>query len=155
MNAKGNLSPEQYSALQKRVANEDVSTIKQAKWEDWAALGKAIVSGGVEAGEKAIKWTPKMAISAIGLLLAGAGVAGGIGTYAYTKANDPGNIKYNAMRKGLQEYAKSKANESPITLLAPDNSYFEALDKGTAHQPIRKQPEIINEDLNRPLKMTF
>ena len=80
--------------------------------------------------------------------------------YQYTKASDPSNIKYRAMKKGLNEYAKQKAGISPITMSDPGDEYFAYVDKGKsapggAPASPREQPDMGEQRFNTPVSVSF
>ena len=157
-NAKGLLTDKEYADLQGRVAESVPSTVKEASisdtikdiwnWKDWLA-GKAQGVG------EAVDMSGRSVIAALGLIAAGVAGAAGIASYTYTKASDPDNIKYKAIEKGLQEYAKGKSSTTPITMLAPNKAFFDKLDQGAPQKTIRDLPQVTTDDINKPLSMTL
>lgn len=70
-------------------------------------------------------------LTSYGMLAAGLLGLSAVGSYAYFSAADKNNIRYKAMKRGINDYAKVKAMNSPVTIV-PKNSdqYFEDIDKG-------------------------
>lgn len=84
----------------------------------------------------------KGSLNSAGLLAAGLLGASAIGSYKYFSMNDPNNIKYKAMKKGLKEYATQKSMITPITNVPEDaQEYFAAIDKGEKEKSTRELPE--------------
>lgn len=94
--------------------------------------------------------------TAIGLLTAGAGLLTGIGAYKYFKESNPDNIRYKAMKRGLSEFARLKAEGTPITVSA-DPEMLARIDAGKDEEEgdgaVREQPEA--EATRKPLKLTL
>ena len=99
-------------------------------------------------------WTPRQndpnkehnlirsGVTGLGLLLLAVGGATGLGAYKYFKAADPGNIQYDAVKKGLSEYARNKSHMTPITTIPTDAStYFQGVDEGARKPSPRDMPE--------------
>jgi len=66
---------------------------------------------------------------AVLLLTIGAGITSGVGAYRYFKKSDPGNIKYKAYERGLQDYARLKTQMTPLTI-SPDRELLDSIDDG-------------------------
>ena len=95
-------------------------------------------------------------LAGIGLLMVGLTGASAIGAYKYFSASDPANIKYKAIKKGLKEYAKTKAAGTPLTIVPTDAAqYFGAIAGGNGQQElsVRQQPEITQA--NKPISITL
>jgi len=59
------------------------------------------------------------------LILAGLGVMTAIGSYKYSKASNINNLRYNAIKRGLKDYARNKSYASPVSIIPQDaDQYF-------------------------------
>ena len=59
------------------------------------------------------------------LILAGLGVMTSIGSYKYSKASNINNLRYNAIKRGLKDYARNKSYASPVSIIPQDaDQYF-------------------------------
>lgn len=94
--------------------------------------------------------------TAIGLLTLGAGLMTGVGAYKYFKENNVENIKYKAMKRGLSEYARRKAEMTPLAISA-DQGMLDRIDAapsdGKSKDDVRKQTEA--QETRRPLALTL
>lgn len=105
------------------------------------------------------------------------------GSHKYFSATNENNIKFKAFKKGLNEYAKTKALATPITTLPADaQEYFKAIDEGVPAtsdgtpvesaptvQPeipqspsieaskavMRTAPTVLDDDMNKPISVTI
>lgn len=85
------------------------------------------------------------ALSSLGLVVLGLGGAAALGAYRYFSMANPNNIKYNAINKGLREYARTKASGTPLTIVPTDSEqYFQQIAGGDdpKGQSPREQPEL-------------
>lgn len=123
----------------------------------------AEVRAALEAGSRAGEYVKtasdpspvwRAGITGAGLLLAALGISSAVGAYKYFSAADPDNIKYKALKKGLETYAKNKAAMTPITTI-PEGAeeYFKAIDEGGARKGVREQPEV--SPAARPISITL
>lgn len=106
-------------------------------------------------GEGAPAWTPprqtdpdkehnmiRAGWTGLGLLVLALAGATGVGAYKYFKAADPGNIKYDAVKRGLNDYARNKTHMTPITTIPTDaGAYFQSIDEGAKKPSPRDMPE--------------
>lgn len=145
--ARGNLSQQELDALNKRVADEGLGLEKDAK-EEW----KGLVTGTRD--------KIQAVLTAIGVLATAIGGASFMGSYWHTKKSDPTNLKYEAIKKGLNEYAKQKAGMTPIDVTMPSDAYFDAIEgrkPGDAQKKLtaRAEPDMSNINLNTPISITL
>lgn len=105
------------------------------------------------------------------------------GAHKYFSATNENNIKFKAFKKGLNEYAKTKALATPITTLPADaQDYFKAIDEGipatSDGEPVesaptvqpeipqspsieaskavmRTAPTVLDDDMNKPISVTI
>jgi hypothetical protein len=105
------------------------------------------------------------------------------GAHTYFSATNENNIRFTAFKKGLNEYAKTKALATPITTLPADaQEYFKAIDEGVPAtsdgtpvesaptvQPeipqspsieaskavMRTAPTVLDDDMNKPISVTI
>ena len=168
MNSRGNLSKKQLDSLNRQIDEEDILT-KDAELKLTDLPGGEFISNVVAGAKEA----PKLVSAAAGILATAIAGSSFIGMYQWTKANDPDNIKYKAIRKGLNEYAKSKAGMTPITIAEPNDAYFDLIegknkdkeeeDKAkaeaeaqiTAALPARMQPSLGDVKFNNPVSISF
>ena len=168
MNARGNLTQEQLDMLNKQLADEDIGMVKnESFWDDAEKMPL-----GIGAAVKLLRAGPTVArgaTSAAGILAAAIAMTSFIGMHQYTKAGDPDNIKYKAIKKGLNEYAKQKSNMSPINLAEPSDAYFnliegkkpgkekaaEELHKRIAEASPRDQADLGNTTFSNPVSISF
>lgn len=97
----------------------------------------------------------RQAITAAGLLYSALGVATGVTAYNYFSKNNEGNIRYNAIKKGLNIYARDEALRSPISIIPQDaDKYFKELDAPEVHKvTARKAPTVDPDALNNPISV--
>ena len=92
-------------------------------------------------------------ISSLGLLtLAVTGVTA-YGAYRKSKANNENNIKYKAVKKGLDAYTREKSSQTPLTV-APEDSraYFDSIDQGKASNAANVE---LGSGALKPVSMTI
>jgi len=66
--------------------------------------------------------------TSMALLIAGLGIATGIGAYKYFSASDTNNLRYRAIKRGLKDYARGKTFVSPVSVIPQDaDKYFKDL----------------------------
>lgn len=98
--------------------------------------------------------TIRKGVTGLGLLVLALAGATGAGAYTYFSASDPGNLRYKAIKSGLQEYARNKTGMTPITTIPQDaESYFKAIDEGSKPKSVRDMGEI--EATRRPISVTL
>lgn len=135
--AKGNASQDEVTKATKGINNTDIY-VKDASLNKEALWGEV----GQIAG-----------LTAITVLVASA-----LGAHEYFKAGDSNNIKYNAYKKALKEYAKTKAGMSPITITPTDSDkFFNYIDSAAAAKPVtaRNQPSYDSDSLNKPISISI
>lgn len=131
--AKGTISDAEVAKALGRVDDES-NYVKTASGERYPTLRKGVTGLGL-------------------LVLALAG-ATGAGAYRYFSASDPGNLKYKAIKSGLQEYARNKTGMTPITTIPQDaDSYFKAIDEGAKPKTVREMAE--KDDTRKPISVTL
>lgn len=99
-------------------------------------------------------------VSAAGLLGIAMMGATAVGSYKYFSAGNPNNIKYRAIKKGLAEYAKQRANLTPISVIPTDSSEFFTEIDGPEAAPVAKVaprglPQFDPNTLNTPISVTL
>ena len=93
-------------------------------------------------------------ITGLGLLLLALTGATAAGSYRYFSESDPDNLKYKAVQKGLNEYARNKTGMTPITTVPQDaDTYFKQIDEGAGDKSTRELPE--KESTRKPISITL
>lgn len=93
-------------------------------------------------------------LSGSGAIILALGLTAAGGSYAYFSRSDPNNIKYKAMKKGLAEYAKSKALDTPISIVPEDAAtYFKNIDAVPTQKTLRQMPEM--SATRKPISITL
>lgn len=91
--------------------------------------------------------TATAALAALTVLVAGLSA---YGAYHRDSKNNPNNLKYKAMKQGLEAYTREKALNTPLTVLPSDaNEYFKKLDAVTPKGDGAYIPS------NSPVSMSF
>lgn len=143
--ARGTLTQEEYDELTARVAaeSEDASDMtKTAKrgMDMFSPFDRVKNLGVFRASSEPVR----NLMAAVGILATAVGAASFMGSYYYTKASDPNNIQYKAIKKGLNEYAKQKSGMSPIDIGMPSDAYFNMIDG------VQPEPAQARKALSRP-----
>lgn len=137
--AKGTATEEEVSralSLADTVANKTASLNKTA------------------GGDKDKHAVPRAALAAAGLLAVGLAAASSIAGYRHFSATDENNVKYKALKQGLDRYARAKTQMSPITFIPEGGrEYFESIDRDQAPPDVRSQPEIT--PAKKPISITL
>jgi hypothetical protein len=93
-------------------------------------------------------------VTGLGLLLLALTGATAVGSYRYFSESDPDNLKYKAVQKGLNEYARNKTGMTPITTVPQDAAtYFQSIDDGADDKSTRELPE--KESTRKPISITL
>lgn len=98
-------------------------------------------------------------ISGVGLLTLALLAASAAGSYSYFSASDPDNMKYKAMKKGLDAYARSKTSMTPISIIPKGgDEYFAGIDESDKEgdddkDKARELPE--QEATHQPISITL
>lgn len=149
--AKGTITPEEVRAALASINDSD-NYVKIASLRKLAEPRAANEPETSESGppHKYVAGT----IAGLGLLTLGLMGASAIGSYRYNMAADPGNIAYNAMKQGLNEYARNKAYSSNVTIV-PENGeeYFRNIDEGQLDKNTRELPE--KQPTRKPISVTL
>ena len=91
-------------------------------------------------------------LAIFGLLGAAALLGTGYGAYTYFSAANPANIRYRALKAGLDEYAKQKAAMTPITMMPVDTDKIVKKLDGTPDQTLpRDLPEYNTNSIRQPV----
>lgn len=105
-------------------------------------------------GDKDKHAIPRAALAAAGLLAVGLATASSIAGYRHFSATDENNIKYKALKQGLDRYARAKTQMSPITFIPEGGrEFFENIDSAQAPSDVRSQPEIT--PAKKPISITL
>ena len=123
-NAKGKLTKEELDALNKEIQD--------------AGIAQHIVLPATPAEEgqdKQAAGALEMAWTGISMAAASLLALSFLGSYQYTSARDPRNIQYKAIKKGLKEYAKTKAATTPVYTVNPGSDPFAKLDAEDKAEP--------------------
>lgn len=103
-----------------------------------------------------LKDIPRKSFQGYGLLASALLVASAIGGYEYFKATDEDNIRFKATEKGLNEYAKNKANMSTVNIVPTDaGAYFDRIDQGAPKATDRTAIEIDTNEMNKPISISL
>lgn len=116
-------------------------------------------------------------VQGMGLLSSLVVLASAIGMYEYAGSRDENNVRYKALKKGLEEYTKNKSGYTPITIVPTDaKKYFDSIDNAgkapaakakapaaavlaaaTTPAPLsaRQEPAALIEDYNKPISITL
>jgi len=101
--------------------------------------------------------------------------AAAIGSYAYFSKADENNVRYRAMKQGLQEYARVKSGFTPVSIIPTKSRKFfseidaedkeekkrkknpvvAALDKAVELKPVREEMPVLTETYNKPISLTL
>lgn len=127
---------------------------------------------GRDIGDAASNATRKLT-QGVGILSSLIMLASAIGMYEYAGSRDENNIRYKALKKGLEEYTKNKSGYTPITVVPTDaTKYFGSIDNpgaevkkkpaakilaaaATPQISARQEPAAITEDYNKPISITL
>ena len=162
--------------LQDRVANKNdylkkliIARARNAKGKlTERDLRKALRRPDFEDAEIQIKQgandTSSSISAAVGLLALGLLGVTTYGSYKYFEANNPNNIKYKAYKKGLEEYAATRSNKTPLTVGSSDAEIFKKIDETdeTPEELARKKKKLqegatplLLEDKHTPVSITL
>lgn len=125
---------------------------------DDQALDAYVKTAGATASDSVAPKAPGMfmrpIITGMPLLLLALATSGAVGSYKYFSRTHENNIRYSALKRGLAEYARSKANMTPVNLIPADaESYFKTLDAEPKKKIPREEPELL--PMNQPVQVTF
>ena len=150
--AKGTITPEEVQAALASINDADnyvklASQVKEAKPRQAVNEPNNSAAGPKHPYGAAI-------VSGVGLLTLALLGASAIGSYKYNTASDQGNLAYNAMKQGLNEYARNKAYSSNVTIV-PENGeeYFKNIDEGQQDKTTRELPE--KQPTRKPISVTL
>ena len=149
--AKGTITPEEVRAALASINDAD-NYVKIASLYKEAEPRAVNEPANSDAGPKH-KYVAGT-IAGIGLLTLALMGASAVGSYRYNMAADPGNLAYNAMKQGLNEYARNKAYSSNVTIV-PENGeeYFRNIDEGQPDKNTRELPE--KQPTRKPISVTL
>lgn len=69
--------------------------------------------------------------------------AAAIGSYAYFSKADENNVRYRAMKHGLQEYARVKSGFSPVAIIpTKSRKFFSEIDAEDSQEKKRKKDQV-------------
>ena len=130
-------------ATRARVAK---GTATKAEVDQALAGADQVVSAKVASLEKCATdkvQLPRAILAGAGLLALSVLTAATIGGYNHFSETDKNNIKYKALKQGIDKYTRAKTQMTPITH-APSNAseFFKSIDKDQAPSGVRNQPEV-------------
>lgn len=139
--AKGNASDKEVAGALNSTKNEDLYVKQASVIDDIGRLG----------------------VNAMGLLGCLVLGASAIGSYYYFNKSDENNVRYRAMKKGLKEYARTKAGFTPVAIIpTKSRKFFEDIDaenpkkqKQESVQSVRQEQPVLTEAYNKPISLTL
>ena len=97
---------------------------------------------------------PRAVLAGAGLLALSVLTAATIGGYRHFSETDKNNIKYKALKQGIDRYTRAKTQMSPVTYVPSDASeFFKSIDRDQAPPDARNQPEIT--PAKKPISITL
>lgn len=101
--------------------------------------------------------------------------AAAVGSYAYFSKADENNVRYRAMKHGLQEYARVKSGFSPVAIIPTKSRKFfseiddensqekkrkkdqvtKVLDPLTKLKSVREEMPVLTDTYNKPISLTL